>query len=107
MNIKVLHTINADCFTYQQGDLITLPDAQALACIKCGAAEPADRRARRIVAEVNAAEQAALALATTQARLNNPDKRIRDSGGFLVVIQARNHNLSNREPGKPGRFDNV
>lgn len=107
MNIKVLYTIGTGYATYQAGDLATLPDADALACIKCGAAEPADRRARRIVAEANAAEQAALALATAQAELNNPDKRLREKGGFLASIQTRNLNLSHREPGKPGRFDNV
>lgn len=107
MNIKVLSPISAGYANYQPGDLTTLPDADALACIKCGAAEPADRRARRLVAEANAAEQAALALAAAQAQLNNTDKRLRDKDGFVASIQARNLNLSHREPGKPSRFGNV
>lgn len=107
MNIKVLYTIGADGVTYKEGDLATLPDAQALACIKSGAAEPADRRARRIVAEAHAAEQAALALATAQSDLNNPDKRLREKGGFLAAIQVRNSNWRGSESNKPGRFDGV
>lgn len=107
MNIKVLSPIDTGFAKYQPGDLATLPDAAALACIKSGAAAPADRRAQRIVAEANAAEQAALALAMAAAELNNPDKRPREKGGFLVNIQAINPNLRPRESGKPGRFDGI
>lgn len=105
MNINVLSPITTGYATYQPGDLATLPDAEALPLIKCGTAEPADRRARRIVAEANASEQAALELATAEARLNNPDKRPRDKEGFLVAIQARN--LDYRHQASPGRFDGV
>lgn len=86
MNIKVLHQIQTGATTHQEGELITLPDADALACIKAGAAEPADRRARRIVAETVAAEQAAARIdpAVLAAR-----QKTHDSGGFVRAIQAR------------------
>lgn len=92
MNIKVIYSISAGTVTYQPGELVTLPDADALACIKCGAAEPADRRARRLVAESTATEQASLAREMAQHHLANSDKRPRDGNGFVLALQVADRN---------------
>lgn len=88
MNIKVLYQIATGLATYQAGEFATLPDAEALACIKVGAAEPADRRARRIVEEANAAEQAALELAAAQVDMTGQDPSPRDREGFVLALQV-------------------
>lgn len=51
MNITVLSRIDIGHAVLQPGETATLPDAAALACIRSGAAEPADRRARQLAAE--------------------------------------------------------
>lgn len=104
MNIKVLYQISSGQGTYQAGEFATLPDADALACIKSGAAEPADRRARRIVEAANTAEQAALALAAAQVDTTGQDPSPRDSDGFVLALQVRAANWGTNPTGRPGRF---
>ena len=107
MNIKALSQINTGFGNLQPGELATLPDADALRCIKCGAAEPADRRARKIVAAANEAEQAALELAAAQIDTTGQDPSPRDSSGFVLALQVRTANLGNNSLGGPGRFGGI
>lgn len=91
MNIKVLYQITTGFGTHQAGEFITLPDADALACIKIGAAEPADRRAQRLVAEHNAADRAAqeLAAAARGATENRRPEIHQDRQRFAESLRAR------------------
>lgn len=89
MNLKILSPVNSGFGIYQPGEFATLPNVDALALVRCGAAEPADRRARRLVEEANAAEKAALAEAELNWARDNPDQRPRDKGGFVQALQAR------------------
>lgn len=102
MNIKVLYQINSGLVTYQAGEFATLPDAEALACIKVGAAAPADRRARRLVEAANAAEQAALELAAAQVDTTGQDPSPRDRDGFVLALQVGAANRGTNPAGRLG-----
>lgn len=107
MNINILSPITTGHGTYQPGETATLPDAEAWPLIKCGAAAPADRRARRLVDEAKACESAALELATPEAAIHNPDRRPRDNGGIVKALQVRAANWRDGGTGRQGRFYNT
>lgn len=77
MNIKALMRIDAGFAVFQEGEFATLPDADALDLIRNGAAEPADRRARRLAAEdaEAVAKKAAADLIPTPAALAEHARR--------------------------------
>ena len=89
MNIKALSRIDTGPTVYQAGDFITMRDADALACIKSGAAEPSDRRARRLVAEHNAAEKEALAPVQADANQNRRAEAHDSSLGIAESLRER------------------
>lgn len=94
MNIKALSQIISGFGTYQAGEFITMPDADALQCIKAGSAEPGDRRARRLVAEHSAADLAAqqLSATTRSATENRRTQTHQERQGFSEFLKARDAN---------------
>ena len=105
MNLIALTPVDAGFAIYQEGQPLTLPNAEALALVKTGAAKPADRRARRFVEEANAIEKHAQTLLDSQPM--DPDiaraQRNQNSGAVQSLgLRGANRHSSNQA----GSFNN-